>query len=134
MRTGKNLGLKHLPGKGYAPHTRLEQTPELEALGFRQMHLWSELSNPVLLHQVDYSGVTKVLDVGGGDAVNAIATRRAHPHLKITVFDLEGAVEVAGDNIVAAGLGDRIDVIAGDMSGDPLPRTATTWRCSRTSS
>ncbi|WP_433664240.1 methyltransferase [Nocardia sp. CA-128927] len=121
LRTGKNLGLKHLPGKGNDLYTRLEQTPELEALFFRGMHSWSELSNPVLLHQVDYSGVTKVLDIGGGDAVNAIAIAQAHPHLKITVFDLAGAVEVAGDNIAAAGLGDRIDVVAGDMFGDPLP-------------
>ncbi|MFF3226896.1 methyltransferase [Nocardia suismassiliense] len=121
LRTGKNLGLKHLPGTGNDLYTRLEQTPELENLFFRGMHSWSELSNPVLLHQVDYSGVTRILDVGGGDAVNAIALAQAHPHLKITVFDLEGAVEVAGDNIAAAGLGDRIDVVAGDMFGDPLP-------------
>ncbi|ASF07416.1 putative O-methyltransferase [Nocardia brasiliensis NBRC 14402] len=121
LRTGKNLGLKHLPGTGSDLYSRLEQTPELENLFFRGMHSWSELSNPVLLHQVDYAGVTGILDVGGGDAVNAIAIARAHPDLKITVFDLEGAVEVARDNIAAAGLGDRIDVIAGDMFGEPLP-------------
>ncbi|MCM6778274.1 acetylserotonin O-methyltransferase [Nocardia sp. CDC159] len=121
LRTGKNLGLRHLPGTGGDLYTRLEQTPELENLFFRGMHSWSELSNPVLLHQVDYREVTTILDVGGGDAVNAIALARAHPHLRITVFDLEGAVEVARDNIAAAGLGDRLDAVAGDMFGDPLP-------------
>lgn len=121
LRTGKNEGLKHLPGSGNDLYTRLEQAPELENLFFRGMNSWSELSNPVLLHQVDYSGVTNLLDVGGGDAVNAIALARAHPHLKVTVFDLEGAVEVARDNITAAGLDDRVDVVVGDMFGDPMP-------------
>ncbi|RDI62776.1 methyltransferase [Nocardia pseudobrasiliensis] len=121
LRTGKNLGLKHLPGAGDDLYTRLEQTPELENLFFRGMHSWSELSNPVLLRQVDYTGVRRILDVGGGDAVNAISLARAHPQLRATVFDLEGAVQVARDNIATAGLGDRIDVVAGDMFGDPLP-------------
>ncbi|GAA2923084.1 methyltransferase [Streptomyces thioluteus] len=121
LRTGKNLGLKHLPGTGRDLYTRLEENPELGNRFYRGMHAWSELSNPVLVHQVDYRSVTKVLDVGGGDAVNAIALARAHPHLKVTVFDLEGAVEVARDNVEAAALGDRIDVVAGDMFAEPMP-------------
>jgi predicted O-methyltransferase YrrM len=121
LRTGRNEGLKHLPGEGNDLYTRLEQAPELENLFFRGMNSWSELSNPVLLHQVDYRDVTTLLDVGGGDAVNAIALARAHPHLRITVFDLEGAAEMARDNIRAAQLTDRIDVVVGDMFADPMP-------------
>ncbi|GLW89537.1 methyltransferase [Actinokineospora globicatena] len=121
LRTGKNEGIRHLPGTGADMYTRLEQTPELENLFFRGMNSWSELSNPVLLRQVDYRGVGRLLDVGGGDAVNAIALANAHPHLRITVFDLEGAVEVARDNIAAAGLADRVDVVVGDMFGGPMP-------------
>ncbi|WP_018681048.1 methyltransferase [Actinokineospora enzanensis] len=121
LRTGKNEGLKHLPGTGNDLYARLEQAPELENLFFRGMNSWSELSNSVLLDQVDYSSVHRLLDVGGGDAVNAIALVRAHPHLRVTVFDLEGAVDVARDNIAAAGLDDRIDVVVGDMFGDPMP-------------
>jgi predicted O-methyltransferase YrrM len=121
LRTGRNEGLKHLPGSGKDLYSRLEQIPELENLFFRGMNAWSELSNPVLLHKVDYSDVTRVLDVGGGDAVNAVALARAHPHLKVTVFDLEGAAEVARDNIAAAGLGDRVEVVIGDMFNDAMP-------------
>ena len=121
LRTGRNEGLKHLPGTGDDLYTRLEQFPELEHLFFRGMSAWSELSNPVLLHQVDYRDVRRVLDVGGGSAVNAIALARAHPHLEITVFDLAGAVEVARDNIAAADLTARVSVVVGDMFKDPLP-------------
>lgn len=124
LRTGENEGLRHLPGSGNDLYSRLEQSPELENLFFRGMNSWSELSNPVLLHQVDYRNVATVLDVGGGDAVNAIALARSHPHLKVTVFDLGGATEVARDNIRAAELSDRIDVVAGDMFSDPLPSGA----------
>ncbi|MBB6120577.1 methyltransferase [Nocardiopsis algeriensis] len=124
LRSGENEGLKHLPGTGNDLYTRLEQSPELENLFFRGMHSWSELSNPVLLDQVDYRDTATVLDVGGGDAVNAIALARSHPHLRVTVFDLEGAIEVARDNIRAAGLSDRIDVVVGDMFSDPLPSGA----------
>ena len=121
LRTGKNEGLKHLPGSRNDLYSRLEQAPELENLFFRGMNSWSELSNPVLLHEVDYNGVTRLLDVGGGDAVNAIALARAHPDLKVTVFDLSGAVDVAQDNITAAGLDNRVEVVVGDMFNDPLP-------------
>ncbi|MGI5350347.1 methyltransferase [Streptomyces sp. CA-250714] len=122
LRTGKNLGLKHLPGSGHDLHTRLEEHPELENRFYRGMYSWSELSQPVLLHQVDYSKVATVLAVGVGDAVSAIALARTHPHLKITVLDLEGPLELARDNVEAAGLSDQIDVMAGDMFAEPMPQ------------
>ncbi|MDQ1289280.1 MAG: L-tyrosine C(3)-methyltransferase [Actinomycetota bacterium] len=115
LRTGRNEGLGQLPGSGDDLYTRLGQTPELENLFYRGMHSWSELSNPVLLDQVDYGGVTDLLDVGGGDAVNATALARAHPHLKVTVLDLPSTVEVAKDTVAEAGLEERIDLVAGDM-------------------
>lgn len=121
LRTGRNEGLDQLPGTGNDLYTRLEQAPELENLFFRGMNSWSELSNPVLLHQVDYRDVTTVLDVGGGDAVNAIALAQAHPHLTVTVMDIEGAAEVARDNIRTAGLTDRVQVVVADMFTDAFP-------------
>jgi hypothetical protein len=60
----------------------------------------------VQLKGVDYSGVNRVLDVGG-DAVNAIALASSHPHLRITVLDRLTAVELAKDKIVAAALANR---------------------------
>lgn len=121
LRSGRNAGLKHLPGTGGDLYTRLEQNPELENLFFRGMTAWSELSNPVLLDRVDYSDVDRILDVGGGSAVNAIALAKAHPHLHITVFDLEGAVDVARSAIETNGLSERISVVVGDMFTDPFP-------------
>ena len=80
-----------------------------------------ELSNPVLIHQVDYSDVTRVLDVGAATPSTPWPSRAPIPTCMSTVFDLEGAVDVARANIAAAGLDDRVEVVVGDMFGDPMP-------------
>lgn len=121
LRTGTNAGIRHFDGETEDLYSRLGNTPGLEELFYRGMNAWSCLSNPVLLRGVDYSGVRKILDVGGGDATNAIALVREHPHLEITVMDREGALVSAIQNIAASGLGDRISVATGDIFDSEYP-------------
>ncbi|MBW1600583.1 methyltransferase domain-containing protein [Streptomyces sp. JJ66] len=121
LRTGENAGIRHFPGESRDLYTRLAGVPGLEELFYRCMHSWSRLSNPVLIEDTDFSGATRVLDVGGGDAVNALALARAHPELRITVLDRPGALEVADRNIREAGLADRVTTSAADIFGDPYP-------------
>ncbi|MGD9483613.1 methyltransferase [Streptomyces sp. TRM70308] len=121
LRTGENAGIRHFPGTTRDLYTRLSGVPGLEELFYRCMHSWSRLSNPVLVERTDFSGTRRVLDVGGGDAVNAIALARAHPALRVTVLDRAGALEVAERNISEAGLADRIDTRAADLFTDAYP-------------
>lgn len=121
LRTGDNVGIRHFPGDTRDFYTRLANTGSLEQLFYRCMNSWSTLSNPVLLEGVDYSGVDRILDVGGGDGVNAIALASTHPHLRITVLDRPSAVEVARGKITAVGLTDRIDTWAADLFDDEYP-------------
>ncbi|WP_328395407.1 methyltransferase [Streptomyces sp. NBC_00390] len=121
LRTGENIGVRHFPGDTQDLYTRLANTEGLEQLFYRCMNSWSTLSNPVLLDGVDYSQVRRVLDVGGGDAVNAIALASAHEHLRITVLDRPGALEVAKDKIARSGLADRIDTHSADLFDDAYP-------------
>lgn len=121
LRTGENAGIRHFPGTTRDLYTRLSGVPGLEDLFYRCMHSWSRLSNPVLIEETDFSGVSRLLDVGGGDAVNAIALARAHPELRITVLDRPGALEVAERNIREAGLQERIGTRAADIFTDPYP-------------
>jgi len=100
LRTSENVGIRHFPGDTWDLYRRLAYT---------------------LLEGVDYSGVNRVLDVGGGEAVNAIALASSHPHLRITVLDRSTAVELARDKIVAAGLVNRIDTYAADGFDDEYP-------------
>ncbi|RAY12595.1 methyltransferase [Actinomadura craniellae] len=121
LRTGENAGIRHFPGDTRDLYSRLAGVPGLEELFYRCMNSWSELSNPVLVDQVDHTGTRRILDVGGGDAVNAIALARAHPQLRITVLDRPGALEPARRNIERARLADRVGTHAADIFDDPYP-------------
>ncbi len=63
----------------------------------------------------DWSRVEHVVDVGGGTGVMLRTLLAAHPNLRGTVFDLP---QVVG----AAEPAERLDVVAGDLFTDQLPR------------
>lgn len=70
---------------------------------------------------LDLSGVRRLMDLGGGSGVVAMALVRRWPDLRVTVVDIAN-VCVAGREIVAeAGLGDRIGFYACDITQDALP-------------
>jgi L-tyrosine C(3)-methyltransferase len=121
LRQDTNVGLERLAGEGTDLYHRLAANPELEQLFYRCMRSWSRLSNPVLVAKADLTGVRSVLDVGGGDAVNAIALARANPGVHFTVWDLPGAVEIARKKVAENGLEDRITVAVGDIFADDYP-------------
>jgi precorrin-6B methylase 2 len=121
LRKGENVGLRHFPGNTGDLYGRLSNTPGLEELFYRGMDSWSRISNPVLLEGVDYSRTCRILDIGGGGALNAIALATAHPHLRITVLDRPSALELAENNIARHGLTDRIDTLAADIFDDEYP-------------
>ncbi|QFZ24539.1 methyltransferase domain-containing protein [Saccharothrix syringae] len=121
LRQDTNVGLRRLAGEGTDLYHRLTHHPELSDLFYRCMHSWSRLSNPVLVAEADLSGVTRVLDVGGGDGVNAIALAQANPGVEFTVLDLPGAVGIARRKVAERGLADRISVVEGDIFADDYP-------------
>ncbi|MFE4371733.1 methyltransferase [Streptomyces sp. NPDC056835] len=121
LRGNTNAGLARFPGDGDDLYQRLAGSPDLERLFFRCMKSWSTLANPVLVGNADLGGVHRVLDVGGGDGVNAIALAEANPGVGFTVFDLPGAGALARDKIRRDGLDGRIGVVEGDMFSDPFP-------------
>jgi SAM-dependent methyltransferase len=74
-----------------------------------------------VMRSLPLSGVSRVLDVGGGSGAYAMAFARAQPGLRATVFDLPQVAPLTRDYIRKAGLSDRVDVRAGDYEKDPLP-------------
>ncbi|MGW6918979.1 methyltransferase [Kitasatospora sp. NPDC054939] len=121
LRADHNVGLRRIAGEGGDLYHRLSADPDLEQLFYRCMRSWSRLSNPVLVEQADLTGVRRVLDVGGGDAVNAIALARANPEVAFTVLDLPSTVEIARRKVAEQGLADRIEVRAADIFTDDYP-------------
>lgn len=70
----------------------------------------------------DFSGTTRVLDVGGGSGCFMIAAAQAHAHLRCTVMELPAMCDAASGYIQAGGVADRVDTCAVDMFRQPWPR------------
>jgi SAM-dependent methyltransferase len=69
---------------------------------------------------LDLSGVTRVLDVGGGSGVYATAFARAKPDITAVVFDLPSVVSMTQGYVAQEELSDRVKTISGDYEVDEL--------------
>ncbi len=78
----------------------------------------SRVASKEVLEKVDLSPFRKMLDLGGGPATAAIEFARQHPQLSCVVFDLPGAIAIAREEILRAGLTDRIETRIGDYYQD----------------
>lgn len=75
-----------------------------------------------LVEMLDLGRVARVLDVGGGSGIYAMAFVRAREGITATVFDLPHVTPLTRGYVEAEGLSDKIDIVAGDANADPLPR------------
>ena len=62
----------------------------------------------------------KMLDLGSGPGIYAIAFVASHPGMKGVIFDRSAIVEVAENFIKEYGMEGRIEVIVGDYNHDPI--------------
>jgi SAM-dependent methyltransferase len=84
------------------------------------MHAIARDLAPQVAEKLDLSDVRHLLDLGGGPATYAIAFAQANPHLRATVFDLPGPIEIAKENIARYGLTDRVGTLAGNFLEDDI--------------
>jgi len=63
----------------------------------------------------DFSGISTVVDIGGGNGSQLIGLLKANPHIRGTLFDLPHVIERAKSNIAAAGLADRCELVSGSF-------------------
>ncbi|MGA7179507.1 MAG: methyltransferase [Thiobacillaceae bacterium] len=75
-----------------------------------------------LAEKFDFSRYKTVSDVGGALALLSRMVGKRHPHLRFASFDLPPVAPHAQKHIDAAGMSDRIKVVAGDFFADDLPR------------
>lgn len=99
-------------------------------LGDEQVAAYSELmsrSLPLVAEEVlDVYPVgrhRRLLDVGGGEGVFAVAAAARAPNLELCVFDLPAVAARAKAHLQKAGLG-KAEVVAGDFLSDALPKGA----------
>jgi len=67
---------------------------------------------------------THLLDVGGASGTWTIAWLAESPTARATLFDLAPVIPQARERLGAAGLLDRVTLVAGDFYTDPLPAGA----------
>ena len=75
---------------------------------------------PEVAGEVDLSGRSKLLDLGGGPGTFAIHFCMANPDLKAVIFDRETTAPFARKTVGIFGLGERIDFIPGDFNTDTI--------------
>jgi ubiquinone/menaquinone biosynthesis C-methylase UbiE len=122
LRQGTNVGLQRFPGNGNTLYERLASQPALEQVFHDAMSALSVQANRHLLDAYDFGRFAHVVDAGAGDGTNAIALAKRYPSLKVTVYDSEENVcRIAGQNIEAHGLSDRVFTRIGNFLTDPFP-------------
>lgn len=73
------------------------------------------------VRQVDLSGRSKIMDIGGGSGAYCIAAANAHPGIRAVVLDLAPVCEIAREFIAEHGAADRVEAQPCDFTRDPFP-------------
>jgi predicted O-methyltransferase YrrM len=76
---------------------------------------------PALAEAVEASGCRTLLDLGGGTGIYSIALVQKNRKLRAVIFDRTDVLKVAAELVAEYGVGDRVELAAGDMFVDPLP-------------
>jgi predicted O-methyltransferase YrrM len=121
LRANANVGIDRIPGSSRDLYRRLSENPRLQHVFYEYMNSWSRLSNGLLLDSIDWDAVETVLDVGGGDGVNALALARAFPHLRITILELPEVATKTRALIERADCGERVRVVPCDILAGGFP-------------
>lgn len=121
LRANRNIGLRSFPGSEDNLYARLSHDPDLEKIFHDGMASISNATNRLLAENLDLRQLRHLVDAGGGDGTNAIRLAKAHPHLKVTVFDRTSVCDLARKNISKAGLEGRIGAFPGDFFVDDFP-------------
>ena len=86
------------------------------------MHSHSLAAATGMAQRVDLTGISSLLDVGGGSGCFSITLAQKNPQLRCTVMDLAAMCEVAREYISVAGVGGRVSVHPANMFKDSWPR------------
>jgi ubiquinone/menaquinone biosynthesis C-methylase UbiE len=121
LRSGLNTALAAFPGAEPTLYQRLEHQPDLQAVLHRSMTAFTLRSMSGVVDHLDLTGVSHVLDVGGGDGTTAKRLAAAHPEVRFTVFDMPSVTEI-GNRQLPSQLADRVTLCPGDIFDHPFPR------------
>ena len=70
---------------------------------------------PDVLRAYHFTGITHLMDVGGGSGELVGAVAKEYPHMRATVFDLPRCEETANSHLRRIGVSDRAGFLAGNF-------------------
>lgn len=76
---------------------------------------------PALAERFSLKGAKRLLDLGGGTGLYSIGLLKANPELRAVVWDRGPVLNVAREMGQKYGVLDRLELVPGDMFGDPVP-------------
>jgi hypothetical protein len=124
VRTGEPAFRRHSPDAD--PFTQIAQDPEQAAIFDKAMATFAPQTAAAVAAAYDFAAFAKVADVGGGNGALLIGILQANPSLGGIVFDLPHAASKAREQVSAAGLADRCEVVAGSFF-EEVPRGADAY-------
>lgn len=75
-----------------------------------------------LIKALDLKRYVSILDIGGASGIYTAALLNAFPHLKGTVFEKPPVDKVAVYSLNKLGMGKKVNIVAGDVFKDRLPK------------
>ncbi|OBG14139.1 hypothetical protein A5765_11445 [Mycolicibacterium celeriflavum] len=121
LKANTNVGLQEIPGSAPNLYMRLAENPPLEKIFHEMMSLVSFGTAAYLAETLDLSRHRTLLDVGGGEAVNATTLAGRWPDLHVTVLDLPTVAESTRARLSAQGMAERVTAVGGDCFAEELP-------------
>jgi len=91
------------------------RTPENVAKFNAAMTELTRLVTPDILRAYDFSGISHLMDVGGGSGELLGAIAQQNRKLRGTVFDLPRCADAANGHLRQIGISDRVEFVAGDF-------------------
>jgi ubiquinone/menaquinone biosynthesis C-methylase UbiE len=121
LRSATNIGLRRIAGSGATLYQRLSEEPRLKRVFFEYMEAYSKFARRFLFKHVDFGGVRRLLDVGGGKGGNAIALAKRYPSAQVSILDLPHVIEAAKAEGCHEDTGARISYYPCDILNDEFP-------------
>jgi SAM-dependent methyltransferase len=125
---GGGTAFERVHGEQFFEH--LGRHPARDAVFEASMAGRAEQEARDVVEAFDFSGIDRLVDVGGGRGVLLAAVLGANPSLFGVLLDREAAITTARASLQAAGLGDRTDCVAGDFFVE-VPEQADAYLLSR---
>ena len=93
----------------------MARSPENVSIFNAAMVDLTRLVTPNILHAYDFSGITHLMDVGGGSGELIGAVAKEYPQIRATGFDLPRCEETANVHLRRMGVSDRAGFLAGNF-------------------